>query len=171
MMQRIASNSQRYCQNKQCGAQGWLSVDHIFVSERAWDVYPEIAIEHENRGMGDLSIDTLRGPTLSTKTPIGWALWKVLSVRCELPILVAYPWEDDRERLLDVLKSMAKGWTAQYRVPLRTLLLLGWWSKGNRPADPDNLYEALTLNSTPDGDFQTHDETWNAPQVRPLASH
>jgi hypothetical protein len=127
-MHDLARKAGLHCQNKESNPSGeWMKVDHVFVRRNAYDAFPLVAVEHDN---GAVSRATARGemPDGATKGAyIEWAFWKVLTMRAKLGVLVAYPWEKDREVLIEVLARMVAGFRAEYGSLPPALLLLGWW--------------------------------------------
>jgi len=127
-MHDLAGKAGLQCQNKQSPRSGeWMNIDHVLVRSDTFAAFPVVAVEHENR---DASEATKRGqmPTGTTKSPhIEWALWKVLAMRAKLSVLVAYPWEKDRDSVLKILAEIVAGFRNEYGMPPPALLLLGWW--------------------------------------------
>jgi hypothetical protein len=127
-MLQLARETNLYCQNRQSPTPSeWMKVDHVFVRENRYDSFPVIAVEHDN---GDVSDDTKQGeiPDGAAKGAyVEWAFWKVLAMRANLGVIVAYPWKRDLDHVLSVLGRMATGFRREYdRLP-PVLLLLGWW--------------------------------------------
>ena len=81
---------------------------------------------------GDCSDETKRGEVPDDNNAKGayieWAAWKVLAMRADLHVLVAYPFKDYDRQVIKVLEAMLRGWDSQYGTLPNALFLLWWWS-------------------------------------------
>jgi len=123
-MRRLVEQAARgiHCQNRFGGAEEWMKVDHVFVLKNAYDSFPIIAVEHENGSLGSPD-NELADP--EGKAAIEWALWKVLSMRSHLAVLVAYPGSKKENRTIEVAEQMLAAWQQEYSPKTKVLILLG----------------------------------------------
>lgn len=140
------ANPKLHCQNRKGNREEWLKVDHLFLQQNAYDYFPVIAVEHENGALGSPH-DKLANP--EGRAAIEWALWKVLSVRSHLAVLVAYPGETRKARAIEVTEQMLRAWQEEYSPNTKVLVLIG-------PAK---------VEQTQIGDFYKPLE-WDAPALR-----
>ncbi len=127
-MLALGTRAKLHCQNNRTNKQykcEWMKIDHIFTPKDAYDSFPLIAVEHEN---GDFDKATKIGelPAPERSAKIEWALWKVLSVRCQLSVLVAYPRIKVKDNAMKVLEQMLSGWKLHYGMTPNSLILFGW---------------------------------------------
>ena len=108
-MQALAEKHGVYCQNYSSSHPGeWMKVDHVFVAKDSYVDFPLVAVEHEN---GHISSTAQRGwvpPGDERGAYIEWACWKAIAMRSRLSVLVAYPYEKDRDAVLDLLAKIVE---------------------------------------------------------------
>jgi hypothetical protein len=123
--QKMAEDAGLYCKNQITGGE-WLNIDHVFVESNTYDSFPLIAAEHENMPndvQGKLGALPVRD---TSKTPMVWSLWKLLTVRAQLAVLVAYPQRNRRASVLDKAERILSAWYASFGAPPQVLMLFGW---------------------------------------------
>lgn len=135
VLQTHAAANSYFCKSRenQVVPGEWLQIDHVLVTRSALDVFPSVVVEHENRGMGSTGAQHLdrRG-----REYIEWALWKLLAVRADLRVLVAYPEAAARTATEATLAKIIDGATSKFgQETSRLLIILGWWG-GSSFEDP-----------------------------------
>lgn len=130
LMQKLASTHGLYCKNRSADLPGeWMALDHVLVSNNAYDSFPLIVVEHENR---NISSATERGQLPAGNDNMAfveWATWKALAVNAKLRVVVAYPWKKDKTAVLGVLTKMLQAYYDFYQRDPSALFLLGWWEQ------------------------------------------
>jgi hypothetical protein len=110
-----------------------MKVDHTFLEKDEYNCFPLIAAEHENGGLGSRD-GKLPGP--KGNASIEWALWKVLSIRAHLSVLVAYPGRDSQDKALHAVGQMLRAWQAEYQAATEVLVLFGPGSVAQEKKQP-----------------------------------
>lgn len=129
-MQALGTKFGVHCQNYSSARPGeWMKVDHVFVAQDSYVNFPLVAVEHEN---GDISSRAKGGripPGDARGAYIEWACWKAIAMRSRLAVLVAYPYEKDKNAVLDLLAKIVDGARLTYGGLPSVLFLLGWWPR------------------------------------------
>lgn len=145
VFRELADRKGWYCQNRGAGAGRvageWLSLDHVIVERNEYTSYPLIVAEHENYALA-----TREGTLASGDDPrarVEWALWKLLAIRADVRVLIAYPESVRRRDFNWACREIVRA--ANLNDP-RLLLILGWWPAPAPTSDPGQIYSTYAAD-------------------------
>jgi hypothetical protein len=132
-MNKIAKKNKLVCHNKRSSGE-IMRVNHTFMLKEGYQHFPLISVEHECETLG-----SRRGelPGWNSDTAdVEWALWKSLTMRSRLSVMVCYPFEFEKKAALAVCEKMLAGYRKYYGSAPNCLLMFGWNSKLWEPVLP-----------------------------------
>jgi hypothetical protein len=135
-----------YCQNRLTGvgrpSGEYMNLDHTIIAGCDYRSFPLIVAEHENGNLASTASSLPAGNDPTAR--VEWALWKLLAIRANARLLIAYPRPSEGNAVRHLIREITRA--AQLPDPA-LLVLLGYWPPTGPDRAPAAFYSAHAVGA------------------------